>query len=209
MGFFKDARKGMKDAKELGDYHGGMPSIRGAFKDISAMADDRGEDEVLKTGTPAKGVVKGFAEPVQGDRFAMHIPIEVHPPEGEPYQVDYVFPTTRMKAAVSVGMEIPVKVHPNDPNKIAVQWDAQKASIAAAGGDMAAVQQGFNNTYSGAADAAMRQAMANQEAGAGAAPAAGKEDPADRLKKLGELKDSGVLTDEEFEAKKAEILKEL
>jgi len=209
MGFFKDARKGIGDAKKMGDYHGGMPSVRGAFKDISAMADDRGEDEVLKTGTPAKGVVKGFAEPVQGDRFAMHIPIEVHPPEGEPYQVDYVFPTTRMKAAVSVGMEIPVKVHPNDPNKIAVQWDAQKASIAAAGGDMAAVQQGFNNTYSGAADAAMRQAMANQEAGAGAAPAAGKEDPADRLKKLGELKDSGVLTDEEFEAKKAEILKEL
>ena len=114
----------------------------------------------------------------------------------------------RMKAAISVGMEIPVKVHPNDPNKIAVQWDAQKASIAAAGGDMAAVQQGLGNTYSGAADAAMRQAMANQQAGAGAAPAA-KEDPAERLKKLGELKESGVLSDEEFEAKKAEILKEL
>ena len=208
MGFFKDARKGMSDAKKMGDYHGGMPSMRGAFKDISAMADDRGEDEVLKTGIPAKGVVKGFAEPVQGDRFAMHIPIEVHPREGEPYQVDYVFPTTRMKAAISVGMEIPVKVHPNDPNKIAVQWDAQKASIAAAGGDMAAVQQGMSNTYSGAADTAMRQAMANQQAGAGAAPAA-KEDPDDRLRKLGELKDSGVISDEEFETKKAEILKEL
>ena len=103
MGFFKDARKGMSDAKKMGDYHGGMPSMRGAFKDISAMADDRGEDEVLKTGIPARGVVKGFAEPVQGDRFAMHIPIEVHPREGEPYQVDYVFPTTRMKAAISAG----------------------------------------------------------------------------------------------------------
>src|SRR5947199_4274 len=118
MGFFKDARKGMSDAKKMGDYHGGMPSMRGAFKDISAMAD--------------------------------------------------------------------------------------------AGGDTAAVQQGMSNTYSGAADAAMRQAMANQQAGAaaGAAPAA-KEDPADRLKKLGELKDSGVISDEEFETKKAEILKEL
>ena len=75
MGFFKDARKGMKDAKELGDYHGGMPSMRGAFKDISAMADDHGDGEVLKTGTPAKGVVKGFPEPLPCDRFAMHIPI--------------------------------------------------------------------------------------------------------------------------------------
>jgi len=204
MGFFKDARKGMKDAKDLGNYHGGMPSMRGAFKDISALADDRGEGEILKNGIPAKGVVKGFTEPVQGDRFAMHIPIEVHPPEGEPYVVDHVFSSARMKAAVSVGMEIPIKIHPNDPNKIAVQWDAQKASIAAAGGDMAAVQQGLTNTYSGAADAAMRQAMANQQAGAGA-----KEDPAERLKKLGELKESGVLSDEEFETKKAEILKEL
>jgi hypothetical protein len=208
MGFFKDARKGLKDAKELGDYHGGMPSMRGAFKDISALADDRGEGEILKSGIPAKGVVKGFAEPVQGDRFAMHIPIEVHPREGEPYVVDHVFSSARMKAAVSVGMEIPIKIHPNDPNKIAVQWDAQKASIAAAGGDMAAVTKGFENTYSGAADAAMRQAMANQQAGAGAAPAA-KGDPAERLKKLGELRDSGVLSDAEFEAKKAEILKEL
>jgi len=91
MGFFKDARKGMKDAKDLGNYHGGMPSVRGAFKDISALADDRGEGEILKNGIPAKGVVKGFTEPVQGDRFAMHIPIEVHPPEGEPYVVDHVF----------------------------------------------------------------------------------------------------------------------
>ena len=42
--------------------------------------------------------------------------------------MNYVFPTTRMKAAVTVGMEIPVKVHPDDPSRIAVQWDAQQAS---------------------------------------------------------------------------------
>src|SRR5437763_1058894 len=42
MGFFKDARKGMSDAKKIGDYHGGMPAMRGAFKDLSAAAGDRG-----------------------------------------------------------------------------------------------------------------------------------------------------------------------
>src|SRR3954454_20914720 len=129
MGLFK----GIRDVKRMSDHHGGMPSIRGAFKDIGAMADDRGEHEVLKNGIPAKAVVKGFAEPVPGDKFAMHIPLEIHPPEGAPYQIDYLFPTTRMKAAITIGMEVPVKVLPDDPQRVAVQWDAQQAEIAAAG----------------------------------------------------------------------------
>jgi uncharacterized protein YukE len=195
MGFFK----GAKDLKKLSDHHGGMPSVRGAFKDIGAMADDRGESDVLENGIAAKGVAKGFAEPVPGDRFAMHIPIEVHPPSGEPYQVDYVFPTTRMKAAVTVGMEVPIKIHPQDPTRIAVQWDAQQASIAAAGGDMAAVNQGMQATYGGAADQAYRQAKANTEA----------EDPTTKLKKLGDMKDAGLITEDEFNAKKAEILEKM
>jgi len=196
MGFFK----GAKDLKRLSDHHGGMPSMRQSFKDIGAMADDRGEAEVLKQGIPAKGVAKGFAEPVPGDRFAMQILIEVHPPTGAPYQVNYVFPTTRMKAAVTVGMEVPVKVHPEDPNRIAVQWDAQQANIAASGGDQAAVMQGMQSSgYSAAADQAYRQARESQKA----------EDPAEKLKKLGQMKETGLITDEEFEAKKAELLADL
>jgi hypothetical protein len=160
MGLFK----GMKDLKDLSQHHGGMPSVRDSFKDIGKLADDRGEKEVLKDGVAAKAVVKGFAEPVPGEKFAMHIPLEIHPPNGEPYQIDYVFPTARMKAAITVGMEIPVKVLPDQPERVAVQWDAQQASIAAA------------------------------------------EDPAAKLEKLGQMRDSGLITPEEFEAKKKEIL---
>jgi uncharacterized protein YukE len=193
MGFFKD----MNDLKKLGDHHGGMPSMRGAFKDIRALADDRGEGEVIEKGRPAKAVAKGFAEMVPGDRFAMHIPLEVHPPDGgPPYEVDYVFPTTRMKAPIAVGMEIPVKVHPDDPQRIAVQWDAQKGSIAAAGGDQAAVMQGIGATYGGAADQAYRQAREQQKA----------EDPVAKLEKLKQMRDAGLITDAEFEAKKSEVL---
>jgi hypothetical protein len=195
MGLFK----GMRDVKRMSDHHGGMPSIRGAFKDIGALADDRGEHEVMEKGTPAKGIIKGFAEPVPGDRFAMHVPIEVHPPNGEPYAVDYLFPTTRMKAAITAGMEVPVKIHPDDPQRIAVQWDAQQASIAAAGGDMAAVTQGLQATYGGVADQAMRDAQAKAAA----------DDPSTKLKKLGDMKEAGLITAEEFEAKKAEILAEM
>lgn len=38
---------------------------------------------------------------------------------------------------------------------------------------------------------------------------ASSEDPMQQLEKLGKLHESGVLTDEEFSAKKAEILKQL
>ena len=40
MGVFKDGFNAIKGAKELGDYHGGMPSIRGSFKDIAAWSPD-------------------------------------------------------------------------------------------------------------------------------------------------------------------------
>jgi hypothetical protein len=39
-----------------------------------------------------------------------------------------------------------------------------------------------------------------------AAPAAPTADPVEQLKQLGELRDSGVLTEEEFAAQKAKIL---
>jgi hypothetical protein len=208
MGFFKD----MKDLKKLGDHHGGMPSMKSAFQDIRAVADDRGEAEVLEKGVPAKAICKGFATPVPDDRFAMQIPLEIHPPSGAPYEVNHVFPTARMKAAISVGMEIPVKVMPDDPSRIAVQWDAQKASIAAAGGDMAAVTAGLQQTYSGVADAAYRQAEAGAAPavpGATPSPQSANDDVAARLSKLGKLREDGLIDDAEYEAKKAEILQEL
>jgi len=45
-----------------------------------------------------------------------------------------------------------------------------------------------------------------EPAPAPAAPAAPAADPIAQLKELGELRDSGVLTDEEFAAQKAKIL---
>jgi hypothetical protein len=217
MGLFKDMKGAISGAKELGDHHGGMPSIGGAFKDIKALSDDRGESEVLSKGTPAKAIVKSFAMPSTTEKFAMQIELEIHPPDGEPYQITYVYPSARQKAAMSVGMEVPVKYLPDDRARVAVQWDALKGSIAAAGGDMAAVMGGLQSTYSGTADAAMRHAMASPAAqavpstmpGGAPAPAAPAHDPAERLKTLAGLRDAGAITDEEFEAKKAEIIRQI
>ncbi len=149
----------------------------------------------------------GFALPVPDDRFAMQIQLEIHPPEGDPYPVNYVFPSARMKAPLSAGMDVPVKISTADPMAVAVQWDALKGSIAASGGDMAAVTQGLANTYQGTADAAGRAYLAGQQAAAAEAKPA--EDPADRLKKAQQLLDAGLITAEEFEAKRQEILGDL
>jgi hypothetical protein len=208
MGVFKDGFKAMKGAKELGDYHGGMPSMKSAFKDINQLTDDQGQGDILKHGVPTRARVNGF--PMQVDKFSMGVQLDVYPPEGgDPYAVDYVFPTARMKAPLSIGMEVPVKVMADDPNAVAVQWDALQGSIAASGGDMAAAMQGIQNTYAGTADAAGRQHLADKAAADKAAQDAAANDPAERLKKLSQLKDAGLVTDEEFEAKKAEILSEL
>ena len=177
MGVFKDGFKAVKGAKELGDYHGGMPSMRSSFKDIAKLTDDQGQGDILKHGVPTKAVVKGF--PMQVDTFSM-------------------------------GMEVPVKVMADDPMAVAVQWDALKGSIAASGGDMAVAMQGIQNTYAGTADAAGRAYLADKaEADAEAAAKVAANDPAERLKKLSQLKDAGLVSDEEFETKKAEILADL
>ncbi len=209
MGVFKDGFKAVKGAKELGDYHGGMPSMRSSFKDIAKLTDDQGQGDILKHGVPTKAVVKGF--PMQVDTFSMGIQLDVFPPEGgDPYLVDYTFPSARMKAPLSMGMEVPVKVMADDPMAVAVQWDALKGSIAASGGDMAVAMQGIQNTYAGTADAAGRQYLADKaEADAEAAAKVAANDPAERLKKLSQLKDAGLVSDEEFETKKAEILADL
>jgi Short C-terminal domain len=53
------------------------------------------------------------------------------------------------------------------------------------------------------------EAQGRQMPVAAPAPAAQAPDLMDQLKKLGELRDAGVLTDEEFEAKTADLLSRL
>jgi len=184
-----------------------MPSMRGSFQDVKALTDDQGQGEILQNGVPTRARVLGF--PVQVDRFTMGIDLDVFPPGGgDPYKVPYTFPSARMKAPLAIGMEVPVKVLADDPNAVAVQWDALKGSIAASGGDMAVAMQGGQNMYAGTADAAGRAYLAGKaEADAAAKPAT--DDPTERLKKLTQLKDAGLITDDEFAAKRQAILDEL
>ena len=51
--------------------------------------------------------------------------------------------------------------------------------------------------------------LRNEPAGGSVAPAASAESITDQIKKLGELRDAGFLTNDEFNAKKAELMKQL
>ena len=73
-----------------------------------------------------------------------------------------------------------------------------------------AVVAGTATAVSGRVQRRQQQRWAQQEyqeaPAAAPAPAAGGEDRVKQLKELGELRDSGVLTEEEFAAQKAKLL---
>jgi hypothetical protein len=113
-------------------------------------------------------------------------------------------------------MEVPVKISTEDPQKVAVQWDALMADVAASGGAMNAAMEGLaasgpdlNAQMAASMQAAgMNPALMNvgQAAAAGAAP---QGDVQSRLKQLQDLKEQGLIDGDEYEKKKADILADL
>ncbi len=78
------------------------------------------------------------------------------------------------------------------------------ASTAVIAGTAGAVRHRQDQKYAAQDQAAYDQQMAAQAAAAPAAPA--EPDYAAELEQLAQLKNQGILTDEEFEAKKKQIL---
>ncbi len=81
------------------------------------------------------------------------------------------------------------------------------ATTAVVAGTAGAVRHRQDQKYSAQDQAAYDQQVAAQQAAAPAAPAAPAEpDYAAELEQLAQLKNQGILTEEEFEAKKKQIL---
>jgi len=204
MGLFK----GMKDlagltkqAKELqeqqqrdagyGPGMGGAMSQMGdmlaqANQQLSELNDQSGErSQLLAEGIAAQGVIVSHGVPARGAQwFNMDIEFEVHVSGRQPYRVnnDYLVPAT---ASIGAGVTLPIRVDPNDPAKIAIDWESapqgpNRGQVTPVGGS------GFS------------PAPAPQAAGGG--------DNVAELERLAKLRDSGALTEAEFEAQKAKIL---
>jgi hypothetical protein len=212
MGLFKgmkDLASLTKQAKELQDNQqqqaGYKPGMGGAFQQMGDMIGDANEQlselnqmggaqsGLLATGTPGEGIVVGHGVPARGAQwFNMDIDMEIHVSGRAPYRVNnmYMVPAS---ATIGAGVKLPVKVDQSDPSKIAIDWSA--AQTAPAHGEVRPSGGGVT------ASAAPTQ---------GAAPAApggaGGGDSVAELERLAKLRDSGALTEAEFQQQKARIL---
>jgi hypothetical protein len=152
------------------------------LKDLTEKGGDR--DRILAEGISGQGVIVGHGVPARGAQwFNMNIDMEIHVSGRQPYRVnhEYMVPNG---ATIGQGVTLPVKVDPDDPAEIAIDWNA--APRAAAEGEVRSV------------------------GGPGFAPApasrGGSEDSVAELERLAKLRDSGALTEAEFEQQKAKIL---
>jgi hypothetical protein len=151
--------------------------------EVTGRSGDR--DRILAEGLPGQGVVIGHGTPARGAQwFNMDIDMEVHVSGREPYRVNnmYMVPAG---ASIGQGATLPLKVDPNDRGKIAIDWDS--AQRAPDRGEVRSVGGGGFEP-------------------APASSGGGGDDHLAELERLAKLRDSGALTDAEFEQQKAKIL---
>jgi hypothetical protein len=198
--------KGMKDlasltkqAKELQEQQqqqaGYKPGMAGQFAQMGDMlsqaneqladlnAMQQGTDSTLTTGIAGEGVIVSHGTPARGAQwFNLDIDMEIHVAGRSPYRVNnqYMVPAG---ATLGPGVTLPVRVDQNDPAKVAIDWNA--AQQAPARGEVRPVGGGFAPAPSGGS---------------------GGGDNVAELERLAKLRDSGALTDAEFEQQKARIL---
>ena len=203
MGLFKsikDLSNLTKQAKELQrsqqEEAGYKPGMAGQFEQMGDMigqanemladiTEGQGERaQILANGISGQGVIVAHGTPERGAQwFNLDIDMEVHVSGRQPYRVNnqYMVPAG---ATLGQGVTLPIKVDPNDPAKIAIDWDS--AQTAPARGEVRPVGG------SGFAPAPT--------------PAPSGGDHVAELERLAKLRDSGALTDAEFEQQKARIL---
>ena len=203
MGLFKsmkDLSNLTKQAKDLQrqqqEEAGYKPGFRGqmqqmgdmvsqANEQLADLTDSSGErSQILAEGIRGQGVIVAHGTPERGAQwFNLDIDLEVHIGGRSPYRVNntYMVPAG---ATIGQGVTLPIRVDPNDPAKIAIDWDA--AQSAPARGEVRPVgESGFTPAP---------------------APAPSSTDHIAELERLVKLRDSGALTNAEFEQQKAKIL---
>ncbi len=181
--------------KQMGDMVG---DANEQLKDLTDKSGDRGR--ILAEGAPGEGVIVGMGTPERGASwFNLNLDLEIHVSGRDPYRINqqYMVPAS---AQLGQGVRLPVKVDKSDPAKIAIDWE--RAPQPAAEGQIRPAGQSQATPPAAPATgglAGAAQGWSNIAAGG---------DSVARLEKLAQLKESGALSDAEFEAQKAKILGE-
>ena len=159
-----------------------------ANEQLSELAGDQGErGQILTEGVDGVATIVAMGTPARGAQwFNLDLDLEVSVPGRQAYRVanSYMVPAA---ATLGPGVALPVKVDQSDPSKIAIDWNSAPQGPAQGEVRPVAGSGGFAPTP--------------------APPAAdGGGDHLAELERLAKLRDSGALTDAEFEQQKAKIL---
>jgi Short C-terminal domain len=198
MGLFKsmkDLAEVTKSAQQMKDqqqrdagYKPGLGGSMAQMGDMLGQANEQlkelseqqsGNSGLLTNGIDGEGVIIGHGTPARGAQwFNLDIDMEIHVSGRKPYRINnqYMVPAS---ATLGPGVRVPVKVDPEDETKIAIDW--QNAGQAPARGEV-------------------------RPAGDAQASGGAGGDTVAELERLAKLRDSGALTDAEFEQQKARVL---
>jgi hypothetical protein len=151
-------------------------------------------------------------------KYKLQLRVEL--PDREPYLAGVTLPVPGPKIRFMTGGSVcEVLVDPKKDDHVAIDWNGtfQQGTIeqmAAANPLIAAAMKGAGVDIEAVSQMQRDAAQQGQTTGAvfvggkmvSGMPAAEPTDPLDRIKKLAELHDSGILTDEEFATEKAKLL---
>ncbi|MEX0663333.1 MAG: hypothetical protein WD598_01030 [Acidimicrobiia bacterium] len=174
-----------------------------------------GYKKLLKSGTPATALVKSFYEMDEASTFgkAQHeFTLEVRVDGQAPYDLQGLFRIpVKLIGSVGPGTVVPVKVHPSDPKKAAIDWDSWDASapteqVDDAPGDVPAGDAVMGATTQETVHNAMPEANRNMMVNAWiSATQSGAMSAAELDSALNDAVSAGMLTPEEADAARAQL----
>jgi Short C-terminal domain len=169
----------------------------------------RANATIIEIAEKGMAVTRGAEGVVANTEIALKTHLRVTPDDEPEFEVKKRFSFPQM-AVPGAGQTVPVLYDPNDHDKIIVDYSPeaqQSAAFSAAGIDPSQIGQLMEQAQQMRAQAAGMQGGMGQVPGmTPPAPAQPQVDPVEQLEKLAKLKESGALTQSEFEAEKAKIL---
>jgi hypothetical protein len=172
----------------------------------------RANATVVEIAEKGMAVTRGAEGVVANTELALKAHLRVQPDDEPEFEVKKRFSFPQM-AVPAAGQTVPVLYDPQDHDKIIVDYtpEAQQgAAFASAGIDPNQIGQLMEQAQQMRAQAGQMQGgmpgMGQMPGMTPPAPAQPQADPVEQLEKLAKLKESGALTEAEFEAEKAKIL---
>lgn len=166
---------------------------------------------VVEIAEKGMAVTRGAEGVIGNTELALKAHLRVQPEDEPEFEVKKRFSFPQL-AVPSAGQTVPVLYDPQDHDKIIVDYSPeaqQSAAFSAAGVDpnqISALMEQAQQLRPHAGQAQAGMPGMGQVPGMAPAPAQPQTDPVEQLEKLAKLKESGALTEAEFEAEKAKIL---